>query len=1351
VNPDREEHFLESAINDLQRVAKYGGENIRVGELIHRYQLRLNDVRHFRALIAPAVPPTLVTIQVPVVPISPRPSIPEEFEEASVAPVPVTSPLVPERELVATAPPPERPQPTRRVFAWSAFFADQAINIVASIGAFLLLIGSLSFTITTTSLFISFVVVFAVHAIFGITGFVTHRFPSFRIVATIYSAIFALLIPLVSFSAYRLLSGSQVEFSTPVLIAISATYAAIIYTLMAIYQRFIPFAYLGMVALLVADLAVAGALNLAWWWWPSMAMLLAIPSTPSLKSKAGSTRPLTDRWAVVRDPMRYVMYGIVAASLLGLLYVISYSLSFDASGAPIREVRFSILSMSVLLLLWAALSVWLAKWKRAVLVLAYLALGAVLALCYALDFEPIGYALALTGVALLYHGLNRFEGHRLLPFGKLSLGLDQIALVLVLIVPLISSPLLPFQLFAAAYVPSAEPASFLHFQTSWRTLAELVAVGLGIALVVSVTFYRAGSGKTPAKAGWCWLLLLGGFLLTWGYSIVVLASGIEPLWAFLGLALVILAGTVVVRRVFGAAWSTPLDVLALFEMTLTLSLSLNQNPDIISALLLSFAALLYLVLLYQQRQNWLFSPLIFALLALPTLWSRPFAMLLLGVILPLVSVVIHQFASSKRNITSTSVRADLDLLHLWEWPLLAAGLVYGTAATIYTVTNGISAMQNSFGINVPIAVEIALLSVSWYASAALARMKVWLVPSVAFAIGALLIPNNSFWVLLGLTPVLGILGVAISRFAGRDWALPLYIAAVLSAVMTGYTGFAQDHLVATSWALLGFAVIAYIIGAVEKTQISMWLMPVFATWSVIVSAGPLGDLYRPPTVVLVCATFGVCVGYFKLTPLPLFGSIGKNKLLAYALPFYATALAAAVLTGVYGTFAKINKPFYGAVPDALLIYAVIAFVIVVIERQPRWLLLVAGFAIWGTFLTLQLTAYYMLGTGIAMALAGLITGLLAKRFTSNASQSISMQPLQQFTWSWPWYVTALVAAIFTGYWTSLPLVQPITGFIGYSMLAITTIALVVMLVERRPELLVIPAGLAAWTLWLWAAPPLDLTSLMIAYSLLCLVIFAMQFVWRIIPPAAHWLPDAFPSVILDLGGQIIVVLYIIGQRGFSADSGQLVHVGAGSLLELAILLFWYGSLHTGIVAREYASAGEESRSKRLEHAKALQHWCFYTGGLLLSLVISWELSAFGQTRLDMLLLAPASYLSVIAGIIMRDETLPWGHWIGQIVALSGAVLLLVPSLWFSFSDSNLAPTLVLIGESLALLLLGIATRLRIFILSSASVLIVGTLRALFLSTPPSLALMVLGVMLVVIATALFLVRHKLKIAWTQWE
>jgi hypothetical protein len=429
------------------------------------------------------------------------------------------------------------------------------------------------------------------------------------------------------------------------------------------------------------------------------------------------------------------------------------------------------------------------------------------------------------------------------------------------------------------------------------------------------------------------------------------------------------------------------------------------------------------------------------------------------------------------------------------------------------------------------------------------------------------------------------------------------------------------------------------------------------------------------------------------------------------------------------------------------LYAVVAFAVLVFERQPIWLWLVAGFAIWSTLLTLQLSAYYVLGIGIAMALAGLIVGLLAKRFASNTSLTKSIQPLQQFTWSWPWYMTALVAAVLIGFWTSLPLAQPTTGFIGYSMLAFTAIALVIMLVERIPELVVFPAGLAAGTIWLWEKPPLDLVPLMIAYSLLCLLVFATQFIWRIIPPASRWLPAALPHVILGLGGQVAVVLVIIGQGGLFADSGQLVHVGAGALLELVVLLFWYGSLHTGIIAHWNASVDDE----RLQSAKAVQHWCYYTAGLLLSLVVSWELSAFHQTRFDVLMLAPASYLSVIAPFLMRDETLPERHWVGQMVSLLGAALLLLPALWFSFSDGNLTPTLVLVGESLALLLLGIAARMRLFILSSAALLVVGTLRALFLSTPPALALMVLGGTLVVIATALYLVRRQLKVAWTQWE
>ena len=749
----------------------------------------------------------------------------------------------------------------------------------------------------------------------------------------------------------------------------------------------------------------------------------------------------------------------------------------------------------------------------------------------------------------------------------------------------------------------------------------------------------------------------------------------------------------------------------------------------------------------------LFLPLIFALLAIPTLWNSPLAMLLLGIFLPLASVAIQRFLTNTSNVTQAQKLTGQTFVHMWEWPLLVAGLVFGIVTSFVNYANSMSAMQYTFSVHFPIAVEIALLAASWYASSALARMKLWLIPSVGFAIGALLVPTNSFWVLLVLTPVLALSGVAVRRFADRSWSLPFYIVAVISAVITGYTGYTQDHLLVTSWALLGFAALAYIIGVIEKSELAMWIMPAFATWSVIISAGFLGDLYRPPIVALVCAALGVSVKYFRLEPMPFFGSVRRNKFLTYALPFYATAFAAAILTGVYGTVANINSPFYGAVPDALLIYALVAFAVLVFERQPVWLWLVAGFAIWGTLLTLELTAYYLFGIGLGMALLGLAIGLVSKRMMSTSAISKSLEPLRQFTWSWPWYVTALVAAVSIGLWNSLSLQQPVTGFIGYSMLGFTIIAVVIMFVEHMPELLVFPAGLAAWTIWLWEEPPLNLVPLMIAYSLLCLVVFATQFTWRIIPPTSRWLPSAIPHAILGLGGQTIVVLSIIGQGGLSSDSTTLLpHVGAGALLELALMLFWYGYLHTGIVAETIISVNDTQKSRNsLQQASALQHWCYYVSGLLGSLVISWELFAFGQTRLDILLLAPASYLSVVAPFVMRDKTLPGRHWAGQVVALSGALLLLLPALWFSFSDSNLLPTLVLIGESLALLLLGIAARVRIFILSSAALLLVGALRALFLKAPPSLALMILGVMLVVIATALFLIRHRLKIAWTQWE
>ncbi len=433
----------------------------------------------------------------------------------------------------------------------------------------------------------------------------------------------------------------------------------------------------------------------------------------------------------------------------------------------------------------------------------------------------------------------------------------------------------------------------------------------------------------------------------------------------------------------------------------------------------------------------------------------------------------------------------------------------------------------------------------------------------------------------------------------------------------------------------------------------------------------------------------------------------------------------------------------------MLVFALVAFAVVLVEKRPAWLWLTGGFATWGVVLASQLTPAYVASIGAGAAAIGLIAGRVIRISPERVNRTTPASLFAQFSWSWPWYATTLLAVLFTGFWTQSNAAQATS--IAYSMLGFTAIALVILLVERIPELLIFPAGCAAATIWLWY-PQADITSLMIAYTGLCVLVFATQFIWRALPPTKGWLAATTLHEALGTGGQAVVVLVILFQGGFSGNAGTLAQVGAGALLVLSALIFVYGWLRPGTVALSLPLHLEvSSRLKRIQTAKEIQRRCYYMAGLLLSLVVSWELAAFHQTRLDVLLLAPASYLTVIAPFLLRDGVIRERRVLGQTVAVLGACLLLLPALWFSFNDGNFLPTAILLGESLALLILGMIARVRIFILSSAGLVIAGTLRALFLATPPSLTLMLTGVTLLVIATALILTRHTLQIAWKQWE
>src|SRR5260370_24208791 len=128
VNPNKEVRFLESAISDLQRVAGYGGANLRVADLVKRYQSRLHTLRQLSAT-SPAVPMVQESLapQVPWselsrspmdrVPIVQEPLTPQVPAEA----IPVTPSQSPRQDPAAPTFIPARPQHPRHVCSYKSF------------------------------------------------------------------------------------------------------------------------------------------------------------------------------------------------------------------------------------------------------------------------------------------------------------------------------------------------------------------------------------------------------------------------------------------------------------------------------------------------------------------------------------------------------------------------------------------------------------------------------------------------------------------------------------------------------------------------------------------------------------------------------------------------------------------------------------------------------------------------------------------------------------------------------------------------------------------------------------------------------------------------------------------------------------------------------------------------------------------------------------------------------------------------------------------------------------------------------------------------------------------------------
>ncbi len=605
------------------------------------------------------------------------------------------------------------------------------------------------------------------------------------------------------------------------------------------------------------------------------------------------------------------------------------------------------------------------------------------------------------------------------------------------------------------------------------------------------------------------------------------------------------------------------------------------------------------------------------------------------------------------------------------------------------------------------------------------------------------------WTIWGFLVLCLVLVVCARRFLSASWATPLNVLVIAVFVETMLLGFGLDAR-SSILLLLSLTVLFYGVALYQR----QWLLIPFALLCSFIALLHLFFSAAPTILVLAVLLPLIYVGVERILEynleLTTFNQSVQQRMSMWEWPLLLISVVYGVSVALYdSTHSTSILMHWLAVPVLvafeIALVALAWYVGGTLTRKREWAGMAVGLALWSILLILPGTAclswiyggvrstacvregQFALYRLASIASVAAILGLLidgVKRARGASTPGFFGRNRE----SWPWYLVSLEAVVVLLAWSGSA-VLPASDLLAV-LCGLTFLTIVVMLMKRTPELLILAVILAAraisctaWLFW----------QQMMAYSSLCILIFAAQFIWRVFLPAPRRIAPAHLSLVLAVGGQALIVLVIMLVGGLSMRTGILVHVGAGSLIVLALLLAWAGYLQT-----------EHTACWRL----------LYSAGLLCILVIPWELSAFTQASISMLWLAPASYLIVISPFLTRDEKFAQHQLAGQLSAIAGASLLLLPTLWLSFSENNLQPSLLLAGESLVLLLLGLVIHRRFFVLSSVGLIIITALHVLFLPSlgiPTFLALSLTGILLLALATLLVLVRVRLAVLWTKLE
>ena len=1194
------------------------------------------------------------------------------------------------------------PRPAGPIFSWQAFLSEQAIAIMMYMGGFLGLVAMLSFEIggwQSLDLSVKLGAIILVYLAFGALGLVVRRLPRLRAVGGVYLGVFALMTPLVALGIYRF--GLQAAgFSGAAMLSISSAYAAIVYLALAWRTRFMTYAYLGWSAMILAALAIV-----FWADAPRESLVFALAVVSFILLLPGLFHRFSLA-ALLETPALQLAAVTSLAATAGTLYLwLALAIRAIAdtplapSPTPPPQVSAAVYALSSCALVLVA-AVW-----------SYLARG----LTGSLDESARAGRLNVTDWLIVVAAT-----HAAIAVAA-WLGADRRAMSLVLAALALAEVAVLFVLWRRA-----------RERTELRYLTEALALLLAIGGALGVI-------SDPAP-NWPYLLALtAGVVVTAGLAVFesaplwLLAAGVflsldyhalfdalftptindafaspertATFWAIATTGLVI---ALVVPWLVAAPspraqrFARPLYLIALGN-ALYVTINLFGHDAIYATLILGLYVLLALLAGWRAHQplaGGVVAGFFGALLPFPLSVAGGDSRFILAAAITTVMVALAGLGI--RGLLGRVSALPMYLIALW------------TALVIGLRTLASPSVPAEWGpLGVPFSAWLLLVLAALATVAVLWDNLAWAVfiPALFGMTAAVATPGLRG---VALTVALVASGMLLRQVRGRwQWSFVWYLAALLAALYQLLVLMVRALINSSAppdramYVALLFALVAYLAAAIERQPWVASAAPFFVFLAALATL-PTRDAHG--FVKIVAITYGVIV-----IGLALRLTIGRR----WALACYLSAILPSLLA-----ISRVTPNTPGVAEALLLIFAVTAYGVALVEHAPNAGSIAVAYA--GLAAIMQPDAYVLLPLALALAAVGIVVGRIGG-----------------WRWAWPAYASSLLVALVTAL-----LGLRLYAFEGWALLAFALTAYLVAMIESRVEALLLAlsigvvalaAGVRAleWPLWQAALAFIGLSWLYVAG----------QWLWGALPWLRNragrpwWLDDAM----LAAHPNWQEVRFI----------GRIIHhfaglvVGSGVVL-VALLIVQTYAPGEPLAEVEVIALASLAALFALSARVIPVHTLWYVAGGLLAVAVSWQVRWLGADNIQAFVLAPGSYLLIIGALLPADHRLRNPVRLGQLASLSGALLLLLPTLTQSFTTpqtENWVYAAVLALEALAIAAIGVGTHSRALLLLGTGFFglaaIRGALLAFSSGVPVALIIAALALLLMGGATWLSLrVRHE---------